>query len=139
LRACAVIVSSLAMAVLGCGRTIDSGKLEGRISKEISGAVEVKCPDGVKLKKGDEFTCSALVATTPGLQGPPTPGSPPPPALTPVTVKVRQVNDDGNVRFSYRTPASAPAVPGGPGPGAPGSPPIGPGAPGAPGQPPVPR
>ena len=77
-----------ALAVAGCGdKKLDTGKLEGKIQDGIQKQAGVKiksvdCPDDVKVKKGDTFTCKATTNSGQTAQ-----------------VKVTQQDDKGNVNY----------------------------------------
>jgi hypothetical protein len=87
LLACLVALAT-ALALGACGdKKLDTGKLEGRIKDGIEKQAGVKvksvdCPDDVKIKKGDTFTCTAT--TTSGQKA---------------RVRVTQQDDEGNVRY----------------------------------------
>lgn len=94
------LVSLLALAlaspllVAGCGSGVDTGKAEKEIkngiaSKTGSDVKYVKCPDSVNAKKGAEFHCDALI---------------------PVTVK--QVDENGNIRWQVASLSGPPLTAG---------------------------
>ena len=77
-----------ALVLTGCGdKKLDTDKLEGKIKDGIEKQTGVKvrkvdCPDDVKVKKGDTFTCKAITVTG-----------------QVANVKVTQQDDKGNVRY----------------------------------------
>jgi hypothetical protein len=59
--------AALGLALAACEKTINSGKLEGKLKQGIEKqyGIEVKsvdCPNNVKAKKGKSFTCTAHAA-----------------------------------------------------------------------------
>ena len=76
--------------VAGCGkstRTLSASKIETAITRGIESRhpgvrVTVTCPKGVKVKKGDIFTCHVRAST--GQQ---------------VDATITQIDDKGNVRY----------------------------------------
>jgi phosphoenolpyruvate synthase/pyruvate phosphate dikinase len=85
-------IPSAAALILGfaaCGN-VDTGKIESEIKKQVEeqakGQVQVKsvkCPDDVKAKKGDKFTCTITAEN----------------GATAKALVVQQ-DDNGNVRFT---------------------------------------
>ena len=68
-RALAVALASLALLATGCGNRseLDTSKLERQMQVKLAkrtgiAITSVHCPDGVKAKKGDRFTCTATTA-----------------------------------------------------------------------------
>jgi hypothetical protein len=87
----AVAAASLVLALGGCsvsvgGDTLDSAGLEEEIRKElakqVTGEIDVSCPEDVKMKEGDTFQCTATADDGSTRQ-----------------VQVTQKDGDGNVRF----------------------------------------
>lgn len=79
---------ALAALVAGCG-SLDTGEGSKAIASQIkrdtgAEAVKVDCPNDVKQKKGEGFSCTATVDGTK------------------VSVPVTQTDDNGNVRFAPR-------------------------------------
>lgn len=77
-----------ALALTGCTKTIDAGKVEEEISKAVRVQAgvpvkEVSCPENVKAEKGGTFTCT--VTAKDGTKG---------------DVQVVQSDGDGNVKFN---------------------------------------
>ena len=69
MRALAAVVAALALAATGCGAKaeLDTSKLEDQMKEQLSkrtaiAITSVKCPDAVKAKQGDRFTCIATTA-----------------------------------------------------------------------------
>ena len=62
------IGASLALGLAACEKTINTGKLEGKLKEGISKqfgtkVTKVDCPKDVKAKKGKTFTCTAHAAS----------------------------------------------------------------------------
>jgi phosphoenolpyruvate synthase/pyruvate phosphate dikinase len=81
--------AALILGFAACGN-VDTGKIEDEIAKQVEkqaqGQVKVKsvkCPDDVKAKKGDKFTCTITAEN----------------GATAKALVVQQ-DDDGNVRFT---------------------------------------
>ena len=79
---------ALALALAACQKTINSGKLEGKLKSGISKQYGVKiksvnCPGNVKAKKGNTFTCTATSAN--GQKQ---------------TFKITQDDDNGHVHYA---------------------------------------
>ena len=56
--------AALALAFVACQKTLNSGKLEGKLKQGIEKQYGVKlksvdCPSNVKAKKGNTFNCTA--------------------------------------------------------------------------------
>jgi hypothetical protein len=80
-----LILSVLLLAACG-GTEIDAGKAESLIKDNIAGPQPktVDCPDGVKAKGGDTFTCDLTYEH----------------GLPPAKVTVHIENDDGRIRVA---------------------------------------
>jgi uncharacterized protein DUF4333 len=82
------LLAAGALAASGCGdKTLDTGKLEGKIKDGIEKQAGVKikavaCPEDVKVKKGDTFNCKATTSSG-----------------QTANVKVTQKDDEGNVNY----------------------------------------
>lgn len=82
-----LMVGAFAAAGCGGGGGLDVGKAERTIADEVekqtaTQEVKIDCPDDVDQKKGDVFECD--LSARGGVKA---------------TVKVTQVDDDGNVRW----------------------------------------
>jgi hypothetical protein len=95
-RMFAVLLCLGAVVLAGCGKRLDTGKIESEIKKGLidqTGAkiAAVTCPNDVKPKKGNTFQCTAKAVNGKG-------------------VKIQVIQEDGNGRVSWRVanPDNAP-------------------------------
>jgi hypothetical protein len=88
--AAAVLLPAAALALGGCSKNIDEHDAEGKIAASVrktSGAqLSVDCPGGVPSKKGERFTCTAMVAGRP------------------IDINVEVLSDDGRLRLAEVRP-----------------------------------
>jgi hypothetical protein len=91
LRAALALGLGLTLTAAACGQqTLDVAEVEStigqRLTRDAKQKVTVRCPEEVKIKKGDSFDCSAT-----GKRGK-------------TTVTVTQLDDNGRVRGVVKEP-----------------------------------
>lgn len=95
----ATVLLALALAAIGCTKTLDSGGLESELATQLNTQLEttgitVDCPEDVKAESGNEFVCTGTVSTGESL-----------------TINVKQTDDEGHVTWEVVDAATGPDSP----------------------------
>ena len=85
-RSAQLALAAGAIAIAGCGsQQLDTAEAErtiaNRLGEQAGTRVKIECPDDVEIEKGDTFQCKARARNDTA------------------TVKVTQLDDEGNVRW----------------------------------------